>query len=117
MLWAYLIAELVQQGDDALLDLLQGEGLGKEALRARRHGLEHPGIAGVGGDQEQWDCGGKILLLFAQHEIETVHMRHIQVAEDETERLAGGNGVLQRIQTLPAIGGVDDLYKIGNGEP
>ena len=113
---AYCFADCVRQGDDARLDLLQGEGLGEEALGARGERLEQPGIAGVGGHHEKWAPGRKVALLHLQQEIEPVHVRHIQVAEDEAERLIGGCGVCQYRQTLHSIGRVQDLGEMGKGE-
>jgi len=116
MLWpgplrlrAYCFVVCAQQGDDARLDLLQGEGLGEEALGTRRERVEQPWIAGVGGHHEKRDSRRKVALLLLQKEIESVHVGHIQVAEDKAERLVGDCGVCQRLQTLHAIGRMQDL--------
>ncbi len=110
---AYLFAGQMQQRDDALLDLLHGEGFGEEAVCARGHCLDQPGIAGVGGNQEQRDARRKVAALLVQQEIESVHPGHVQVAEDEGEGLIGGGGAYERIQTLPAIGHVQDFGETG----
>jgi len=103
----------MQHGDDALLDLLHGEGFGEETLCSLGHCLEQPGIAGVGGNQEQRNIRRKVAALLVTQEIESVHLGHVQVAEDEAERLVGGGGAYQRIQTLPAIGRVQDFGETG----
>jgi hypothetical protein len=113
---AYLFAAGMQQGEDARLDLLQGEGLDEAALGARGKRLEQPRIAGVGGHHEKRDSGREVAHLHLQKEIESVHMRHVQVAENEAERLVCGCGVCERYQTLHSIGRVQDLGEMGKGE-
>src|SRR5256885_13439716 len=90
-----------------LLDLFGGERLANIASSPTRYGLHHMGFTAFGGNHYYRNALGIGLCRELFHEFETIHYRHVDVAENQV------NGVLsERYQSLSSIPSLQDLFEI-----
>ena len=87
--WIRMLGATAQDGRDACVHLLQGEGLSDIALRARGDGPEQVGVGGVGGDHDDRDLRGEVAVALFKQEAGAIEHRHVDVAEDEVEGCGG----------------------------
>ena len=86
---------------DADLHLVQAHGLDEEALGAFDDGRNREGNRWMGGQEDEGQGG--VLALDPPEDLEPVHLRHVEIAEDDV-------GVVgEEIQALVARSGLDHI--------
>src|SRR5208337_802231 len=93
-----------EQGKYAILYLFGGEGFENISLCPCGDGIAYMILAALGGDHNDWNAGGQVLLSQFAQEFESIHVRHIDIGENQVHALA-----TEHVERLDSVGRFKDL--------
>lgn len=86
----------------------KADGFGEIGRKANADGTFAIGACGTGGKDNNRDGANRFVTLGGIHEIEAIHVGHVQIKDDELRLMLTGEG-----EGLGTIGGVEDVVMGG----
>lgn len=106
---------LAEEGADAEPELLGGEGFADVALGTSGNGAENHGLGSFGGDHDGGNSQGKVFGAAAFEELDSVHLGHVDIGEDEAEGRGVAFVAAEGLEGFDSVGGVEDLGEEESG--
>ena len=94
----------MQQWKDPSFHLVCRKGFTDISLRACSDGPENKGFASLGCNHYDGDAGGKVLGSTGLKKLQSVHHRHVDVADDQRDRRGGSFVSAKGLKSLLAVG-------------